>query len=297
MSTDLICRAAIGDRCGEAATWSADERALYWCDVLRFLIHRYDWDSGSVRSWVFDEPVVAMSLTSRPGTLLVALASRLIFWEPQTDARTPHGFELESSPRVRFNDGRADPLGNFWVGTMKNNVEPDGELGTVGPGEGILFRVAPDGTVREAVHELGIANTLCWSPDRRYFYFADTLANEIRRYDYDATRGLIANPEPFLFGMKLGVPDGSAMDAEGYLWNCRFGGGCVLRVSPEGRIVRTLEMPVPNVTTCAFGGPDLKTLFITTAGRPHVRGDRLAGSLFSLEVPVPGLPENLFRIE
>jgi sugar lactone lactonase YvrE len=292
----ITCVAPTGDRCAEAAVWSAPERAVYWTDLLRFLVHRYDADSGSVRSWLFDEPTVALALTTRPGTLLVALGSRLLLWRPETDARTAQGFVLPGSPRLRLNDGRADPLGNFWVGSMGNNVEPDGELGEMVPGQGVLYRIAPDGTVTEQERGIGISNTVCWSPDNTHFYFGDTLANEVRVYDYDAASGTIANGRPFLSGAARGLPDGSAIDADGHVWNCRFGGGCMLRVAPDGQIVETIEIPAPNVTTCTFGGADLKTLFVTTAGRPARRGDRLAGSLFSLPVETPGLKENLFRL-
>ena len=292
----VTCVAPVGDRCGEGVVWSAGERAVYWTDVVRFLVHRYDLDSGGVRSWLFHEPVVALSLTTRPGTMLVALGSRLILWQPETDARAEHGFVLPGSPRVRLNDGRAGPLGDFWVGSMKNNVEADGEIGEAGPGEGVLYRVAADGTATEEARGLGISNTVCWSPDRTCFYFGDTLDDEVRAFDYDAAAGTIANPRPFLSGAGRGVPDGSAMDAEGHLWNCRFGGGCILRVAPDGTIERVVEMPVPNVTTCAFGGADLRTLFVATACRPSVRGDRLAGSLFRIETEMPGLPENQFRL-
>ena len=292
----VICVAPVGDRCGEAAVWSTEERAVYWTDIQRFLIHRYDADSGSVRSWLFDEPVVALSLTTRQGTMLVALGSRLILWRPEADTRDEHGFTLPGAPRVRLNDGRADPCGNFWVGSMKNNVLPDGESGEAGPGEGSLFRIGPDGAVTEEANKIGIANTLCWSPDRTRFYFADTLENIISVYDYDDRAGTIANPHPFLVGAERGLPDGSAIDADGHLWNCRFGGGCTLRVTPEGDIAGTIEMPVPNITTCTFGGLNLRTLFVTSAARPSSTGDRLAGSLFAIATDVPGLPENHFHL-
>ncbi len=125
--------APTGDRCGEGAVWSAPERAVYWTDINRFLVHRFDEASSSTRSWLFDEPVVALSLTTDPGRMLVCLASKLIWWWPATDRRQDHGFHLDGFPRVRLNDGRTDPLGNFWVGSMKNNVLPDGELGEAGP--------------------------------------------------------------------------------------------------------------------------------------------------------------------
>lgn len=286
------CLVPSGDKCGEGAVWSAADNAVYWTDINRFLIHRYDLASESLQSWFFDEPVVAIALTSDPDRMLVALASKLIRWWPKTDRRQDFGFSLPGWPRVRFNDGRADPVGNFWVGSMKNNVLPDGELGEAGPGEGVLYRVDPAGKVTEWRQGLGISNTLCWSPGARTFYFGDTLANEIYAYDYDD--GTIGNERVFHKGFDRGAPDGSAIDSEGYLWNCRFGGGCILRLAPDGSIDRVVEMPVQNITTCTFGGPDLKTLFITTASIVSPPGNRLAGSLFYMDVDIPGLPENRF---
>ncbi len=290
------CLVPAGDKCGEGAVWSADENSVYWTDINRFLIHRFDLASASLQSWFFDEPVVAVSLTSVPGRMLVALASKLINWWPATDKRADFGFALPGYPKVRFNDGRSDPVGNFWVGSMKNNVLADGELGEAGPGEGVLYRVDPKGVVTEWRQGLGISNTLCWSPDARSFYFADTLENEIRVYDYDRASGDISNERPFLTGFDRGFPDGSAVDSAGYLWNCRFYGSCIVRLAPDGSVDRVVEMPVQNITTCTFGGPNLKTLFITTASIVSPPGNRLAGSLFALEVEVPGMAENKFRI-
>lgn len=291
---NVECLVPAGDKCGEGAVWAAAENAVYWTDINRFLIHRYDLVGTSLRSWFFDEPVVAISLTVKPCQMLVALASKLIHWWPATDQRADFGFALPGSPRVRFNDGRSDPAGNFWVGSMKNNVLPDGELGEAGPGEGVLYRVDPAGTVKEWRKDLGISNTLCWSPDGTLFYFGDTLANEIRVYDYDKASGSISNERVFFAGFGRGLPDGSAIDSAGYLWNCRFGGGCIVRVAPDGRIDRVIEMPVQNITTCAFGGAELRSLFITTASIVAPPGNRLAGSLFTLRVEMPGIVENRF---
>jgi len=287
-----VCIAPTGDRCGEGVVWSADEAAVYWTDINRFLIHRLDTASDAVHSWMFEEPVVALALTTRRGTMLVALGSRLLLWQPESNGRHEHGFALPGWPRVRLNDGRPDPLGNFWVGSMRNNVLPDGEPGETSPGDGKLFRIAPDGAVTVWREDLGISNTLCWSPDHRRFYFGDTLENEVRAYDYDRVSGAIANERPFLRAAGAGFPDGSAIDAEGWLWNCRWGGGCLLRAAPDGRAVERIAMPVTNVTTAAFGGPDLRTLYVSTA---HHTGERLSGSLFRLDVDVPGLPENRFK--
>ncbi|MBN9073645.1 MAG: SMP-30/gluconolactonase/LRE family protein [Rhizobiales bacterium] len=291
----LVCVAPVGDRCGEGAIWDAAGGAVFWTDINRFLIHRLDAASGGVRSWFFDEPVVALSLTDRDGTMLVALGSRLILWQPENDRRTDQGFALDGWPRVRLNDGRADPAGRFWVGSMKNNVEPDGESSEAGDGEGTLFRVDAGGAAAVFREGLGIPNTLCWSPDGRFFYTGDTLHNVIRRYDYDAANGTISNETAFFKDFERGLPDGSAIDAEGFLWNCRWGGGCVVRIAPDGTVDRVIDMPALNVTTAVFGGADLTSLYITTA-RGDRPGDRLAGSLFRLDTAVRGLSENRFRI-
>lgn len=290
------CVAATGDTCGEGAVWSAEEAAVYWTDINRFLIHRLDVADRSVRTWLFDEPVVALALSTETGRWLVALGSRLIWWWPADDRRVDHGFRLAGAPHARLNDGRPDHLGNFWVGSMRNNVLPDGEAGEAGGTEGRMHRIAPDGSVTEHITGIGISNTLCWSPDRRTFYTADTLANVVWAFDFDPVAGTLGARRDHLAGFARGLPDGSAIDAEGFLWNCRFSGHCIVRVAPGGRIDRVVEMPVHNITTATFGGPDLKTLYVTSAAARRHPGERLAGSLWALRCSVPGLPENRVQI-
>jgi sugar lactone lactonase YvrE len=292
MTEEIACVVPAGDVCGEGAVWCADEAAVYWTDINRFLVHRYDTAARAMQSWLFDEPVVALSLTTEPGRWLVALGSRLIWWWPGTDRREPHGFVLPGSPAVRLNDGRADPLGNFWVGSMRNNVLPDGEVGEAGGADGILYRIDPAGAVTEWMHGLGISNTLCWSPDHKTFYTADTLANEFYACDFDVADASLSNRRTILAGFERGMPDGSAIDAEGHIWNCRFFGRSIVRLAPDGAIDRIVDMPVKNITTATFGGPDLRTLYVTSASALRDKGDRLAGSLWSIRVDVPGLPEN-----
>lgn len=299
---DLRIVAATNDRCGEGAVWDAGSQVLYWCDINRFLVHRYDPAAQSVRSWLFDEPVVAAMLTTRPGALVLALASRLILWTVATDARRNLGYRLPDAPRVRLNDGRVDPRGAIWIGSMQNNVRPDGDLDPAvegnwaRPGLGVLLRLTTYGAATVQRQHVGIANTVCWSPDGATFYFGDTLANAIHAFNVDPASGSIGNERPFFCGFERGAPDGSAVDADGYLWNCRFGGGCVVRVAPDGQVDRVIEMPCTDVTTCTFGGADLRTLFVTSAGMRMHAGERLAGALFALTVDTPGLPENRARL-
>lgn len=287
-SDRIRCIAPVGDRCGEAATWNEEDNVLYWSDVNRFLVHALDAQTDSVRSWFFDEPVVALSLTEKRDELLVALGSRLILWNKRTDARRDHGFRCAGWPDVRLNDGRAGPGGEFWIGSMANNVGQHGEANEAVAGKGELYRVNSGGPPKLFRGKLGISNTVCWSPDRRSFYFGDTMKNTIWVYDYDGPAMSISGERPFFSGFSRGHPDGSAMDSEGFLWNCRFGGSCIVRVAPDGTVDQVIEMPVRNITTCAFGGADLRTLYITTASILTDPSDRLAGSLFAVDVDVPG---------
>ena len=179
---------------------------------------------------------------------------------------------------------------------MRNNVNADGSAGTAGGRDGVLCRLDPTGSVTQWCRDIGISNTLAWSPDARRFYFGDSLDNVIWVYDYDPSTGAIENRRPFLQRFTRGVPDGSCVDAEGYLWNCRFFGRCIVRVAPDGQIDRVVEMPVQNITTCTFGGANHRTLYITTATIQGPPGDRLAGGLFAIRTEVEGQPENRFAI-
>jgi sugar lactone lactonase YvrE len=287
--------APVGDWCGEGAVWHAAEKSVYWTDINRFLIHRFDTATRAVRTWTFDEPVTAMILTDRDDTLAVVLGSRVIFWKPAADERRDQGFRHEKWPFVRSNDARADSRGSLWLGSMRNNVNPDGSPGKVGGQDGVLVRIDPDGTVTEWMRDLCISNTMAWSPDRKHFYTVDSPPNQMYVFDYNESDGSISNQRPFLYDFERGLPDGSAMDADGYLWNCRYGGHCIVRIAPDGKVDRVIEMPATNITTCTFGGEDLSTLYVTSAALGKVPGDRFGGGLFEMQTSVKGLPENRFR--
>jgi sugar lactone lactonase YvrE len=194
MVGDPVCVAPTGDVCGEGAVWHAAHDAVYWTDINRFLIHRFTPADQSVRTWFFEEPVTALTLTDRSEVLAVVLGSRVILWEPATDTRQEPLFCLEGWPAVRLNDARVDPRGSLWMGTMRNNVNPDGTSSEAGEKDGVLFRLDPDAKVSMWRRDIGIANTLTWSPDHRRFYFGDSLANVIWQYDYDADVSFALRP-------------------------------------------------------------------------------------------------------
>lgn len=281
---------------GEGPLWHPEEGSLYWTDVNGFTIHRYNLKSRETKNWRFGEPVCTLSLTKDPDRLLVALGSRVILWRPSTDERQDFASPEPNWPRNRLNDGATDPNGVFWVGSMRNNVGPHGEDVEAKGSTGSLYRVLPHGSVSVWDTGFGITNTLAWSPDRKTFYCGDSTANIIYAYDYNAADSSIRNRRPFLAGIQPGLPDGSAMDADGYLWNSRFFGGCILRISPAGKLDRVVELPVSNITNCAFGGPSVDSLFVTTASLHAKPAEPHAGALFEVAVGIRGLPTNRFRI-
>ncbi len=290
MRDEIRCVVPAGDICGEGAVWHAEQRALYWTDINRFLVHRYEVETETTRTWLFDEPVTAVNLTTDAEVLLLVLGSRVGLWRPRTHPIVETVVRLDSAPEMRFNDARVDARGSLWAGTMRNNVGPGGENLEVPFTDGVLYRIDPDGTSSVWKSGIGISNTVAWSPDGKKFYFGDSIANALYQFDYDKQTGAISGEEPFLVGYAQGIPDGSAMDAEGYLWNTRPGAGCLIRVAPDGRVERSVALPVSTPTTCTFGGEGLKTLYITSMRS----GDRLSGSVFALLPGVGGFPDGRF---
>jgi sugar lactone lactonase YvrE len=280
---------------GESPLWHPEEGSVYWADVNGFSIHCHIFKSGENKIWRFGEPVCTLSLTTDPDRILVALGSRVILWQPSTNEGTDFAAPEPNWPHNRLNDGATDPNGVFWVGSMRNNVGPHGEDVEAPGNSGSLYRVMPDGSATVWDTGFGITNTLAWSPERKTFYCGCSTGNVIYAYDYHSADSSISNRRPFLAGVQPGLPDGSAIDEEGYLWNCRFFGGCILRFSPSGKLDRVVEMPVSNITNCAFGGPSLDTLFVTTASLHAKDGEDHAGGLFEIPVDVRGLPTARFR--
>lgn len=280
---------------GESPLWHPEESAIYWTDINGFRIQRLVPQTGRIKSWQFSEPACAISLTTAPGWLLVALASKLILWSPIVDERLEFAHP-DPDLKNRLNDGASDPNGVYWVGSMRNNIAPNGSPIEFTENTGSLYRIDAQGEVSVWDTGYGIANTMAWSPDYRTFYCACSIRNIIYAYDYDVSDSSIRNRRIFAANLDRGVPDGSAVDAEGFLWNCRFFGKCILRIAPNGKVDRVIEMPASNITHCAFGGPDLKTLYVTSASIGAPPGEKAAGDLFSIDSGVRGIPVGRFRI-
>jgi sugar lactone lactonase YvrE len=291
-----VCIAPTGDVCGEGLLWERDSQSIYWTDINRFLIHRYTLKDGTLKTWFFSEPTTCVMETSQRGTLALSLGSGIALWKPYTDAPPTPLFALPGWPFVRCNDAAVDPGGALWVGSMRNNVQETGAAGEAGGTDGVLYRVDAHGVATEFRRDLGISNTLVWSPDKSQFYFGDTLKNCIWSYEYDLPTRSIRGEQPFFAGFERGSPDGSTIDTDGYVWNCRYGGGCIVRIAPDGKIDRVIEMPVSRPTNCTFGGPRGDVLYVTSASPAAGHWERFGGGLFALQTNVTGMAEYQFKL-
>jgi sugar lactone lactonase YvrE len=292
----VACVLESGCSLGEGPCWSRREGALYWTDVPAKRIHRWSPATGGHRTWPMPEMVTVIAPRTRGG-LILASQSGIDFFDPESGKLERFAAPEADKPRNRSNDGKCDRQGRFWYGTMMNNFGPDGSEVPITDRTGGLYRIDPDGTVTQCERGIGISNTLAWSPDNRTMYFGDTL-EAIYAYDFDPAKGTIANRRVFARTEQYGYGDGSTIDAEGYLWNARWDGGCIIRWSPDGAIDRIVEIPCRRVTSAVFGGPNLETLYVTTVryglSDTELAQQPFSGGIFAIETGVRGLPDGEF---
>jgi sugar lactone lactonase YvrE len=274
---------------GEGPHWDAKAKCLYWVDIIGHSAFVLSKNETALNSWTFDRPVSAI-VPREKGGFLVALSDRLAFLDAETGAVTPFVAPDSDHPQNRSNEARVDPRGRFWHGTMENNIGPNGEDLPVKNWTGTLNRIDPDGTVTRFGADIGISNTLLWSADGTKMFFGDTLANRLDVYDFDMETGTPSNPKPFCSVDGRGGMDGSAMDVDGYIWNARFGGSCLIRFAPDGQIDRIIDLPVTNPTSCVFGGENGTTLYITSAAAGTSGANGAEGALLAIETGIAGAP-------
>lgn len=282
VSCVVDCQALLG----EGPLWDASRGRLYWFDIHNKTL--FWWRPGNSEQGRWSLPLRGSAAALRDdGSLLLATEGGVGVLDVETG-----GFEVRAmadEPEAnRSNDGGTDRQGRFWWGTMRDGAVADA---------GSIYRLDPDWTIRRMIQPITIPNALAFSPDGATAYVAESDKGMIWSYAVDPASGELG--ERSLFARVTdGAPDGAAVDAEGYLWNAQWGAWRVVRYAPDGTIDRIVEMPVEQPSSCAFGGPDLKTLYITSAredlSEPALANQPLAGGLFALEVDVPGLPVQPF---
>ncbi len=280
----LDCRADLG----EGAIWSAREQVLYWVNITQGELHRLDPSSGRDQCWQLPTQVGCCAPMD-DGRVIVALESGFHAFDPVTEALTPLGRPADMADHLRFNDGNVDPAGRFLAGTLPK----------AGPGaepEGNLYVLDGPQAITCLERGLSIQNGLAFSPDGRTLYLADTGVDvqAVWTYDYDVDSGRCANRKLFVDMHSMpGRPDGASVDVDGAYWVAAADGWSVVRFTPAGKVDRVIEVPMQMPTKVAFGGSDLRTLFVTSMAAEVDSNDpqhREAGNLFALNPGVQGLP-------
>jgi len=276
---------------GESPLWHPRERRLYWVDIQGKKVHRFD--PGSGHNQTFDLPDLVTCLAFRKkGGLILTLRKEFAFFDPDSGKLERLATIEADKPQNRFNDGRVDPRGRFWAGTMGDKAwdQPVGSL----------YRFDPDQTVTRMQSHVVCSNGTGWSPNARTMYYTESFRYAIFAYDFDPATGSLANRRTFAeVDRKLGAfPDGLCVDTEGCVWSNQVGIGRIVRYDPSGRIERQIQLPVPRAVGSTFGGDDLDTLFITSARETmtpqQLQCSPLSGSLFAVKPGVKGQAVTLF---
>ena len=288
MTRKLEAEVAVSAQCrlGEGPVWDPDRGLLRWVDILAGSVHAIDPSTGARTRFDAGDAGGAVGLT-RGGGLVLALADSfaLAGADGQDLTRVP-GFTIDRTA-IRFNDGKPDPWGNFIAGTMAWDES--------GNPPGSLYRLAPDGVVTELFGDVRLSNGLDWTDDQNLFYYSDTNIGRVDVFDTDPDTGALSGRRPFV---TVPEPDGLTLDAEGCVWLALWGSGELRRYTSDGRLDTVIRLPAWQVTSAAFGGPDLGTLFITTAREGLTPAEQAeqphAGDIFACTPGVTGRPPFLF---
>jgi sugar lactone lactonase YvrE len=267
----------------EGPVWDARRQQLVWVDIMRGRVHLFDPAAGDCRSLSLGQPV-GCAVPRQAGGLVVALRDGFGRLDVETGRIEMIASVEEDRPDLRMNDGACDRAGRFWAGTMALDARP---------GEGALYRLDPEGAVTQMLDDVTISNGIDWSLDFRTMYYVDSGTERIDVFDFDLDGGAIGGRRTLVeIPKEAGLPDGLTLDAEGGVWVALWGGGAVHRYSPEGRLDRVIRLPVSHPTSCAFGGPELSDLYVTSAWIELSPAERarqpLAGSLFRVRPGVAG---------
>ncbi|MFH1780562.1 MAG: SMP-30/gluconolactonase/LRE family protein [Candidatus Nealsonbacteria bacterium] len=265
---------SIKARLGEGPFWFED--ALYWIDILSKKIYRYFPKEEKTEEMQLDQYIGALSPRKKGGFVL-ALKNGFYFLDKFKGSPTPIINPEADKPNNRFNDGKCDAKGRFWAGTMSLSNSSD---------QGSLYMLDENCQVYKKYSPVTISNGICWSSDNKSMYYIDTPTHQILRFDFNLATGEIKNAKPIItIDPKIGSPDGMTIDSNDCLWIALWGGSAVVCYDPKtAKLLHKIDLPVSQVTSCSFGGPDLDELYITTATE----------GLFKIKPGVKGFPTNSF---
>lgn len=276
---------------GEGPLWHSIHQMLYWVDIQSKIVHGYEPHTGLHREWPVPKKVGTIVPASN-GHLILGLQGEIAELDP-VSGNVSTLVRLESDrPQNRCNDGKCDPAGRLWVGTMNVDAKPEA---------GSLYCIDKELSVNKVLTGLTIANGMGWSPDGKYMYFIDSAEYHVKRFIFTSEKNWLKDESVVLrFNKENGQPDGLCVDADGMLWIGFYGGSRVGRYDPAtGKHLLDVSVPAPNVTSCAFGGKDLHTLYITTAreGLDHEKIKQFpsSGNLFACEPNVAGTDAGIFE--
>ncbi|HET9642532.1 MAG TPA: SMP-30/gluconolactonase/LRE family protein [Burkholderiaceae bacterium] len=291
LNHDVRCVVEAANIVGESPVWSTREQALYWVDILAPAVHRWTPGTGEGCTWSMPAAVGSIGLRAAGG-LVAALRTGFHLVDTDTGMLTPLVNPEPDRPTNRLNDGKVAPDGSFWAGTMDDRPEKEPV--------GSLYRLGPDHHCTRMATGFKIFNGLAWSPDGRTLYHSDSRVATIWRYSHDSGSGRLGAREVFVaMQPDWGRPDGGAVDAEGCYWGCGIGAGRINRFSPKGELLEWIELPVTHPTMPCFGGPELKTLYVTSLRQnltaEQLQATPLAGAVWQIDVDVAGTPVGLYE--
>lgn len=294
---ELIDTLDVGNTLGECILWDAHTQSAWWTDIHESRLYRYALAGKQLQVMELPGRLCSFGFIDGDSRLVCAFAEGFALYDPATGERQWLYRPEAGYSGTRFNDGRVDRQGRFWSGTMvesENATDAGGQ-----PVKGSLYWVSPSANGR-ALQGIGISNSLCWSRDGGIVYFADSPTAEIRAWDFAAASAAFSNERVLARTPEGSSPDGSVIDAQDCLWNAHWGGGKVVRFSPQGDVMTEIGLPVSQPTCVCFGGPGLDLLFVTTA-REHLDDAALArqpaaGNVFIYRTAFKGLPENRYRL-
>ena len=274
----------------ESLLWEPSQGRLYWCDIKAPALYRLDPRTLESRRWNLPEDIGAFALRDGDREAVVALRSGVFVLSLATGAVERVATADWDPARFRFNEGICDAAGRFWLGCMCDPAPGGDDQGTAP----LQVWTSAGGLVTRA-HPARCHNGMAWSADERVFYMSHSMLKTIYAYDFDAATGQLGEERVFAALDGPGIPDGAAIDAEGAYWCAHHGAGEIRRFAPNGMLLRTIPLPVSRPTMCAFGGPDLRTMYISTASDTlspeQLRQQPLAGALFQMDPGVQGLPK------